>query len=467
MRETPLYCWNGIQSDSVRDLLRRGAPRRLSLRGLWSYLAYGCVYAPWTLVEGVECAPDEPAPDFSLKEWTPEAVQAAVTEAVDTAVRRVSRKGDGEGGVRGVTPAFLSGGIDSSTIAASLRRQYPDEEIRTYCVIHEDPRTDERQWARMVAEANHTKHTELMLTDEMVRSNLRQMLSDYDQPSLDGVNFWFACKLTAEAGEKEILSGEGGDELFAGYGVFSKARQMYAAADKLGPVRGSKFLGGLIESLAPNEKFRKLGQLIGCKTEAYYLSRRVLSDRVIASLLSDALLDALADAKRRGEWNWLAEVSPAPDASDLINRISWLEMQTSMASMYLRDGYQLSKPHNLAVSCPFMDMDLISLVYTIPGKLKCDPELSKPLLVRAAGAGFPHECAVRKKQGFTLPFDRYFSGGLKEELEHFFLGGESALFKGDALGRIWNDYRSGRINWARVWALFVVENWCRENKVVL
>lgn len=450
MRDKPLYRWNGKTSSSVRELMAAGAPRRLSLKGLHACLAYGCVYAPWTLIDGIECVPDDFRPDFTVKEWSAADAQVAVTAAFDRAVERVAENGN--------RAAFLSGGIDSSAIVASLRRRFPETEIRTYCVIHEDPATDEREWARKVAEANGTKHTELLLTGDMVARELKRMLADYDQPSLDGVNFWFACRLLREAGETSVISGEGGDELFAGYGAFAKARQLFAAAKwtRLLPSVFAAPLGRLVERFAPDERFRKLGQLFGWRGDPYYLSRRVFSDRMIASLLKREFRDCP---------DWFVAVEPAPSGSDLLNRCSWLEVETSLKSMYLRDGYQTSLPHGVEVSSPFLDDGLISLLFSIPGALKVDPRLPKPLLVRAAGAGLPEECVIRRKQGFTLPFDRYFASGLKTELENFFLGGESRLFDSAALARIWKAYKSGRVYWSRVWTLFVIERWCAENGV--
>lgn len=466
-----------MESDSVRYLLAQGAPRKLSLEGLWSYLAYGCVYSPWTLVDGVLEVPDRAAPDFNVGQWSLDAAQDAVARAFDKAVFRTSRKRKQTAAASSVAPAFLSGGIDSSAIVASLRRQFPDEEIRTYCVVHEDTLTDERKWARMVADANHTRHAELMLTGDMMQHDLKRMLSDYDQPSIDGVNFWFACKLAAEAGESEILSGEGGDELFAGYGRFSKPRQMYSVKSKLAFLEHigglARFAGGVVERLAPDEKFRKLGQVIGSSVDPYYLSRRIFSDNVILSLLSEDVKDAIADRNRNVGCvsafpaNWLVEVEPVPCKDDMINRISWLEMQTSVRCMYLRDGYQVSRPHDLDVRSPFLDSELIELLYTIPGAFKCDSEILKPLLVHAAGTGLPKECVTRKKQGFSLPFDMYFKAALKDDLERFFNEGESMLFKSAVLSRLWSGYQSGKVSWSRVWSLFVVENWCAINGVGL
>lgn len=468
--ETPLYCrldeksGEVVSGTSVRDLLEKGAPRKLSREGLWSYLAYGCVYAPWTLIEGVYMVPPGCeavvgndgkfafprywTPSFKTKNWDRAEAQAAVTAELRRAIKAQTS---------GNPAAFLSGGIDSSAIVALWRQQY-DGEIRTYCVTHEDERTDERQWARMVAERNHTKHTELMLEDRMIRQWLDEAVASYDQPSLDGLNFWFATKLLKEqTDEKAMFSGEGGDELFMGYWQFLKHRLAY----KYAPImkRGPRWSGRLMDAVAPSEKVRKLAMLAGYRGEPYYVPRRILSDWQIAKVINPELRPASIEAV------WTKDDYELPD--DLMNRISWLEMQNVTANMWMRDGYQTSSHNGIDIRTPLCDVRLAELLYSIPGAYKCDPAISKPMLVRAAGEGIPMECVTRKKQGFSLPFDRYFSGEVKDRVDEFLSGNNTRLFKPAVIREMGRQYRAGKLYWSRIWELFMVENWCRLNRVEL
>ena len=476
----PLYCYlDGntrriVHATSVRALLDMGVPRKLSRSGFFSYLSYGCVYAPFTLIDGVYMVPpgcevfvnDDSQvdfrrywkPSFETRKWSEEEAQAAVTAELRRAVIEQVTPPFAE--CRDCTPsAFLSGGLDSSSIVALWRKQY-DGEIRTYCVTHEDPRTDERQWARMVAERNHTKHTELMLEDRLVRKWLDEAVASYDQPSLDGLNFWFATKLLKEqTDEKIVLSGEGGDELFMGYDQFLKHRLAY----KYAPLVRSmpRLIGRLIDAFTSKEKYRKLAMLVGFKGEPYYVPRRILSDWQIARVVKPELL---LDCSRLEELN-LSTYSDLPD--DLLNRISWLEMQTVVSDMWMRDGYQTSQHNGIFVRTPLCDIRLTELLYTIPGKMKCDNEISKPMLVRAAGDGIPTAVVHRKKQGFSLPFDRYFSGEVKDRIDEFLSGTTTKLFNPKVIREMGRQYRAGKLYWSRIWELFMVENWCRQNKVEL
>ena len=458
-------------STSVRDLLKQGVPRKLSREGLFAYLSYGCLYAPFTMIDGVRIVPPGCVvtiengrascerywnPSFDLKEWRQDDFQEAVNEELSHSIHEQSTAPIP--GAPSATPvAFLSGGIDSSTIVAMWRKQF-DGELRTYCVTHEDPRTDERKWSRMVAERNHTKHTELMLEDRLIREWFDEAVASYDQPSLDGLNFWFATKLLkTQTDEKLVFSGEGGDELFMGYGQFVKPRMAY----KYAPIMRHmpRFIGAAIGAMSPSEKYRKLAMLAGFKAEPYYIPRRILTDWQIARVVRPELMPK-ASRLDELDLNWQSRM---PD--DLLNRISWLEMQTVVADMWMRDGFQTSASNGLALRTPICDVRLANLLYTAPGTMKCDSVLSKPLLIRAAGDGIPEECWTRRKQGFSLPFDRYFSGEVKDRIDDFLTGGKTSLFKPEVIRDMGRQYREGKLYWSRIWELFMVENWCHANGV--
>lgn len=461
------YCKKNplIHSSSVRELLDKGVPRKLSKVGLHSYLAYGAVQDPQTLIEGVcslppatylKISPDGSTemvsywkPSFELKDITAADAQAEVDAALKAAIAE-SCGADGE-----LPAAFLSGGIDSSAIVALMRQVYPDKTIRTYCVIHEDPRTDEREWARMVAEQNKTVHTELLLTGDMIKSCLREAMDDYDQPSIDGLNVWFVSKLISEAGERTALSGVGGDELFMGYGQFLKHRISYRYSKLVRWIPA--WCGCALEALASNEVVRKVAQFMGYRDDPYYLPRRIFSERVIKNLVK-------RDAADVSPFEQLGRDAPV---DDLLNRISWMELRTSVLSMYLRDGFQTSVPHGLTVRAPLLDRRLAEVLFRMKSALKIDSKVSKPMLVNAAGDGMPQACITRRKMGFTLPFDLYFKKVLRDDLDDFFFNGNSLLFEPRALRKIKRQYDSGKISWSRIWALYMVDDWCRKNGVVL
>lgn len=448
----PLYKFKGhdgvtLYSDSIKELVDRGVPRKLSKKGLMSYLAYGAVQEPMTIIDGVECVSPTWTPSFVVKNWAMEAASKEVSDVLDSCVCDAMAK-------QASPAAFLSGGIDSSAIVAVMRRNF-DGPIRTFCVTHEDSITDERKWAQLVAQKNHTDHTELFLSGRLVSDTIVDVISSYDQPTVDGLNNWYACKLAKEAGCDCCLSGTGGDEVFMGYGAFIKHRQAYLAARWLRHF--PRAIGAFGELTAPNGKISKLFQLMGQTTDPYYFVRRIYSKIAIGQLLKRELL-CESDFPMLG--------GDAPVGDDL-NNISWKEIRTSLLSMYLRDAYQVGSFWGFSFLCPLLDVRLVELLFSMPGALKVDANIPKHLLVRAAGEGIPRECYLRRKMGFTLPYDRYFRGEIKERLRAFYVGGESKLFNKGALAKIKLAYDCGAINWSRLWAPFVVETWCEINRIEL
>ena len=467
--EVPLYYNVGDDGrvkcgDSVRGLLLNDVDRKLDRNGLFCYMAFGCLYSPLTMVEGIKAVPAGYAvivegkavrvcrywtPKFELKEWSCSNLQMSIERELLRAIGEQTQDSPA---------ALLSGGIDSSAIVALWRKQY-DGEIRTYCLSHEDVDTDESRWAKLVAERNGTKHTNMVLDGCTMRKWIDEAVAGYDQPSFDGMNFWFATRFAREYGEKTILSGEGGDELFVGYWEFKKHRLAYRYAPFLR--RFPRFIGRAINAVAPNEQVRKIGMLAGYKGDPYYLPRRVFNDWQIGRLLKKSLWTDDLMVESIG----LTKYEPLP--SDIINRISWLEMQTVVADSWMRDGYQTACSNGVSIRTPICDSKIAEILYTVPGSMKCEPGLSKPLLVRAAGSGYPDECARRPKQGFALPFDRYFSGDLKDRIDAFLDGSYCSLFDENALRAIGRQYRAGKIFWTRIWTLFMVEDWCSRNGVCL
>lgn len=451
------YVYNELKSARVIGLLDQGVPRRLSKVGLWSYLLCGAVQEPFSLVEGVRSAPVSLPWQIGVGECPvdPAEGQTRVTARLEEIVRTMD-----------CPTAFLSGGIDSGALVALMRRVWPGRELRTYCVIHEDPRTDEREWARLTAERNGTKHTEFLLTDRMVKAGIAAALDCYDQPSVDGINNYFASKFVAEAGETAILSGEGGDELFAGYGQFAKPRLAYRYAGIL--CHFPIWMGRLLTQVAPQEKFKKLGQLFGCTYDPYFLTRRQFDPDWAGRLLNPDLKLGMTEDEIVQMYDEMQRFVGTKDVDfkgDVINRCSWMEQRHNLRSMYLRDGLQTSAPFGLDIKAPLMDDELVRLVMNMPGAWKCDPKISKVMLVKAAGDGLPVECIFKKKQGFALPFDKYFREGLKDELSAFVNDGGTGLFNPKEIARIWKLYLNGRTSWMRIWQCFVLDWWMRKNRV--
>lgn len=456
----PLYVFNGLSgrayADSVVGALRSGVPGKLDIAGLCSFMLCGAVQEPFTLIEGVRSVPPlYDTRNFGRVRFTVrDAAQAEITATLERAVVEANCHN-----------AFLSGGIDSSSIVAILRRMCPDAEIKTFCLLNNDIRTDERVWARKVSEHNRTIHTEFPLSGEFVREHILEAVDSYDQPSVDGINGWFANWFVAEAGVKSILSGTGGDEVFAGYGCFAKPRLAYRYCRIFHHM--PSLVGRGIVRLGRTEKIRKFGQMFGCAYDPYFLTRRQFDEDSIRRLLDIDESRFVEVAKMYDEMQMHVGTKDVCFGDDVINRCSWMEIRHNLLSMFVRDGVQTSRCFGLDVKFPLLSKEIVDLMLSLPGEWKCEDDVEKPLLVRAAGCGIPDECVHRRKQGFALPFDRYFKGELRELLEDFVSTGGTGIFVHKELKRVWARYLSGRLSWHRIWQCFVLDRWLKRNAICL
>jgi len=360
--------------------------------------------------------------------------------------------------------AFLSGGIDSTAIAA-LMQQSNKGKVRTFSVVFNEEAYDERHWSQLAARKIGTEHTELTLTAEEVCHDLPRALECFDQPSLDGLNTYFISKAVREAGLTVALSGVGGDELFAGYDAFRKPLRMerfHSAAQKF-PLFTRRILSRALNAWVRGEAMRKVADTLITTRNPYLLSRRLFSDGQLSRLLSRSI-----PFSNTWEEEAFGRLEAEIRLYDPINRISAFELQTYMLSTLLRDTDQMSMAHALEVRVPLIDPLLVEFCFTVPGSCKIENGQPKPLLTRSLGDLLPQACVHRPKRGFVLPFQLWLSGALKSEMRASLTGvasREPTLFEPGALAALWAQYQSGRVNWSRVWSIFVLRRWMQQNRI--
>ena len=156
-------------------------------------------------------------------------------------------------------------------------------------------------------------------------------------------------------------------------------------------------------------------------------------------------------------------------ALDPINRVSYLEARCYMLNTLLRDSDVMSMAHGLELRVPLIDHQLADKLLALPGAWKLDGDVPKPLLVGALKGTLPNEIVHRKKQGFTLPFERWLRENLRAEMEAALpkigQGPLASLLNYDAVAQVWDDFLGQRTSWSRIWSLYVLEQWCELNSV--
>jgi asparagine synthase (glutamine-hydrolysing) len=460
-----------VFGSEVRSLLASGlVPRTLDPHGLRSYLAYGSVQEPLTLVEGVQSL--LPGHTMAVQDgrmdvrryWSIPGPEAAREPGGDLLERMRERLEDAVGSqmVADVpVGVFLSGGIDSTAIAALMKRAATGP-VRSFSVVFDEAKYDEREYARAAARHIGTEHHEIHLRGEDVRAVLPRAVSSFDQPSMDGLNTWFVSHAVAGAGLRVALSGVGGDELFAGYNELGKPLLAERWGRRLrrvpGPLRPAVAAG--LARVGTGHAQRAV-DVLRSELHPYFMARQIFSAAQAERLLQPDV------AARSGGWEpeRFRRLACETAGYDPLNRASALELQTYMLSTLLRDTDQVSMAHSLEVRVPLLDPRLVEAMFAIPGAHKVQQGQPKPLLTLPLDGALPRECVHRPKRGFELPLAVWLRESLREEMEASFHAADVHPFSTEGLRGAWRAFDEGRMGWSRVWALFGLRRWLAEHRV--
>jgi asparagine synthase (glutamine-hydrolysing) len=479
----PLYFYKSekyvLFASEVRTLLQTGLiPRKLDPNGIFSFLAFGSVYEPGTIIEGISAVPSGHV--ISLKGETQQAAQfwdlmhrPNGTSSVDgtnheediRSLPGVLRDAVLSNLVSDVpVGVFLSGGIDSSSLVAVMSQA--GMRASTFSLVFREEEFNEAEHSRLVARVFGTDHHEILVSQDYALRSLPQALAAMDQPTIDGINTWLVSEKTREAGVKVALTGLGADEMFAGYSNFRRVPQMERAAAgfaRLPSALGSPMVAALKLLSGKNDRNRKLAELASSENRSvhpYFLMRTLFTSSEREALYEGDYQDA--------ECNLAALLQDSVDEArhlDPVNRVSYLESHWYMRNTLLRDSDFMSMAHGLELRVPFLDPNLVETCMRIPGNRKVQGQSPKGLLLASLGVALPNEIVNRPKRGFTLPFEHWLRGELKPWVEETLSqSGDGANYlNGDTVREVWNRFLGGETSWSRPWSLFVLQRWCEQN----
>lgn len=410
-----------------------GIVREVDRTALHHYLTYQYVPSPWTMISGVHKLP--PAhrlvcdrdgtrveaywrPDFSRKPSDPAAFDDLFRDAVKRRLMSDVPLG-----------AFLSGGVDSSAVVATMSEFGP---VKTYSIGFEEATHNELPFARLVAKRFGTDHHE-----EIVRPDAVEILPDlvrrYGEPFADpsAVPTYYVCRM-ARRHVTVVLNGDGGDETFGGY-------TRYASLRKRARIR---WLARLLRRprLSRDPRLQYV-EIIGYfdnpgKREIYSDAMRSIaadSERLLVSRFEEAGTDDLVDAAMYAD-----TMTYLPD--DLMVKVD-------IASM----------AHGLEARSPFLDHRVVEFAAGLPIEWKT----SKRLLKERFAGRLPPEVLSRPKMGFGVPLADWFRGPLRE-LARDHLSRDRGYFRLEAVRGLLDDHVAGRADHGyRLWALVVLEAWHR------
>ena len=460
----PLYWWMGpggelVFSSELRSLLAHpSVPRKLDLRSLEMLLVDRYVADPWTMLEGVKQLP----PGHWLR-WRDGRIEIGAYHELDLhpeeiseadAVRELRARLDTT--IRSQLVAdvpvgvFLSGGIDSSTVAAYAARAVKStgERLKTFSIGFDDPEFDESSLAREVAAHLGTEHRELRLgAGEFQLSTLDRILDHVGQPLGDTscIPTLAVCELAARE-VKVALSGDGGDELFGGYDhMFWAARMRFLTDTTPAPLRrvGSAMLakfapmaqGSMAMHLRRARKGLELS--LHAPLKQFRLSRALWQPQELESLCSHAYAGALL----RRDIDLESEVVERLEPEELVMLVL---ARTFMSGAILPKVDRMSMAASLEVRPPLLDRRIVDFAMRLPLEHKIRGRVGKYLLREAGRELLPTAVYEHRKQGFALPLHRWFNAEFWELVDSVYAPGSAAasLFREPELRRVLDTARN-------------------------
>ncbi|MFV1873084.1 MAG: asparagine synthase (glutamine-hydrolyzing) [Oleiphilus sp.] len=433
-----------IFGSEIKSILKLTGKPSLDFKALQKYLAFNYVPMPDTMFNGVkhvkpgsyleinrnECIEHKwwnlsnaNVENKSETEWITH-FNSVLDDAVDIRLRSDVPFG-----------AFLSGGVDSSSVVG-LMSKHMKTPVKTYCIGFDDPKYDESPFAREAAERFNTDHTQ-----EIVEPNLLSYwpLATYhsDQPHGD-VSFlptYCVAKL-ASKDVKMVLTGDGADELFAGYDKYKN------------------FFTNQSACLESDIEF----------SEAYSKNIALFAHEDIKALLSEKSRNEVSEENICLQM--VKELISEVPQMDRINQALYIDTQL------LLSGNNLVKPDRMGMAvsienrAPFLDYRMIELAFSIPGKLKLNNGETKYIYKKAVSKLIGERLAYRKKQMFTVPVGEWFKDKLKPLCEDLLLSERTKkreIFNYDQVRKLLLDHCDETQNNTReIRALMAFEYWCRE-----
>jgi asparagine synthase (glutamine-hydrolysing) len=456
-------------------LLHPGVSRRLDPDALRQYLAWEYIPSPRTPFTGVHKLP--PATRLVVEEgrvrtevyWRLAAREPvkSVAEAEEGLRAHLERSVRLQMEADVPVGAFLSGGLDSSALVATLCavRGGP---VHTFSIGFGEADFDETPHARKVAEALGTVHREEILSPDCLHL-LEEVSGFLDEPFADNsILPTYLVSRVARRDVKVALSGDGGDELFAGYDHYKAERLLSIYGRIPAPFRRATLglLGGGVERRPTKRggmrrRLRRLEEALGAPG---YLAQARFMVRS-AEVVRDGLLvdDAARDAAETWAEPFAAIVRASPYAAGSLEHQQYLDMQTFLADDILFKTDRASMATSLEARVPYLDHELVEYAFRLPPSMKLRGFTGKWILRRAFKGRIPPAILRRRKSGFSVPVAAWLRGGLRDlsrGLLHPRRLGAQGLFRPDRVTTLLQEHEMGTADHGRtLWALLMYQLW--------
>jgi asparagine synthase (glutamine-hydrolysing) len=449
-------------------------PRRISLQGLNCYLSLNYVPGPYTLIEGIE----KVMPGHVL-EWQNgrSSVRSTVVSASLEPPSSLEDAGEqldwlltqsvGEQLASDVPVGiWLSGGLDSSTVLHYAARAYP-RRLRTFSLTFHGRSFDEGRHAREISRRYAAEHSEFDLSPGPELADAVEQISYYsDEPSADAgaLPVWFLAQMSRKD-VTVLLSGEGADELFAGYLTYRADR--YGSAARRLPAFMRKAALAAAGLLPVSDE----------KISFEYKVKRFLQGSLLAPELAHVFWNGtFCEAEKRNLFRYadskpLAGIVASEQRGSRLRRSLDFDQRYYLPDDILYKVDRISMAHSLEVRPPFLDPRIVDFANSLPDHFKLRGSESKVVLRRLMKGRLPNSTLRRPKVGFDIPIHDWFRGALKPLLLDTLCEdavSSSKLFRWTAVERLLREHLERRVNWGyHLWGLVILLIWMKRWRIEL
>jgi asparagine synthase (glutamine-hydrolysing) len=455
---------------------------RIDRCALQMYLRYMYVPAPWSIYEGIcKLMPGtmlrfDPA-TRSMETSTYWSVRDAATRGVAERFRGSEEEASHElerllrdaVRLRMVSDVpigvFLSGGVDSSLVAALMQAQ-SDVPVRTFAMGFSDAAYDEAPFAAAVARHLGTQHTEMYVTADDAVGVIPKLAAMYDEPFADSSQI--PTHLVAQLARRHVtvaLSGDGGDELFGGYNRYFIGQKLFhrlaALPRPLRPLLGrmltavsprlwDRLLTGILRQSRPGERVHKVARVLAADDP----------DAMYFELVSHWSNVVIGESERHSP---LADRGSWPPLEDPVERMMYFDQLSYLPDDILTKVDRASMAVSLEVREPLLDHRLVEFAWTLPLSMKVHGAKGKRVLRRVLDRYVPHALIERPKMGFGMPLETWLRGRLRDWAESLLderTMRAQGLLDPRPIREKWEEHVAGKGEWKyHLWAVLMLQSW--------
>lgn len=356
--------------------------------------------------------------------------------------------------------AFLSGGVDSSSVVAMMSK-ISNRPVKTFSIGFKEQDFDETKYAEIISKKYATEHHKLIVEPESI-DLLPELVNLFDEPFADSsaVPMYYLSKFARE-NVTVALSGDGGDELFAGYSRYQNMLRLHHR-----PFNNKLFnkAVSLIHKLTPDYlELKKWSYYFGIDSNNIGAAMGIFKPYERRKLYNDWVIGELDDYESEADKIHLVETF----SGDFISRMAQLDLSTYLVDGVLTKVDRTSMANSLEVRVPILDHKVVELASTIPSSMKIGKSGQKLIFKDAMEDALPKEIINHKKQGFSVPMSMWFRESLRDYLSDTLLSSEAKIndyFCKDEIGMIVSNHNKGLRDYSsKIWSLLFLEEWLKKN----